>query len=121
MVLTDGIRRALQDGTASLKGYARRLFMARTVRDFGPGGQRFAEKGVRVKAQDHDFKPDAVLIPVGILVPQYDKVFIDFVPSPATSDAIVDAIDSFWRDNAKRYGRIDRLVIDLDNGPENHS
>jgi DDE family transposase len=36
-------------------------------------------------------------------------------------DAIVDAIDSFWRDNAKRYGRIDRLVIDLDNGPENHS
>jgi hypothetical protein len=44
MVLTDGIRRALQDGAASLKGYARRLFMARTVRDFGPGGQRFAEK-----------------------------------------------------------------------------
>jgi hypothetical protein len=44
MVLTDGIRRALQDGAASLKGYARRLFMARTVRDFGPGGQRFAER-----------------------------------------------------------------------------
>ncbi len=44
MVLTDGIRRALQDGAASLKGYARRLFMARTVRDFGPGGQRFSEK-----------------------------------------------------------------------------
>jgi len=44
MVLTDGIRRALQDGAASLKGYARRLFMARTVRDLGPGGQRFAER-----------------------------------------------------------------------------
>jgi hypothetical protein len=44
MVLTEGIRRALQDGAVSLKGYARRLFMARTVRDFGPGGQRFAER-----------------------------------------------------------------------------
>ena len=116
------------------------------IGEFSRGGT----SRVRVKAQDHDFKPDAVLIPVGILVPQYDEVFnaragtgvpscsstfvdfvqpaglrplrfIDFVPSPATSDAIVDAIESFWRDNAKRYGRIDRLVIDLDNGPENHS
>jgi hypothetical protein len=87
------------------------------IGEFSRGGT----SRVRVKALDHDFKPDAVLIPIGILVPQYDEVFIDFVPSPATSDAIVDAIESFWRNNAKRYGRIDRLVIDLDNGPENHS
>lgn len=76
---------------------------------------------MRVQALDHDFKADAVLIPIGILVPQYDEVFIDFVASPATSDAIVDALETFWRDNSKAYGPIDRLVIDLDNGPENHS
>jgi len=87
------------------------------IGEFSRGGT----SRVRVKALDHDFKADAVLIPVGILVPQYDEVFIDFVPTPATSDAIVDAVESFWRDNGKRYGRIDRLVIDLDNGPENHS
>lgn len=87
------------------------------IGEFSRGGT----SRVRVKALDHDFKADAVLIPIGILVPQYDEVFIDFVPSPATSDAVADAIESFWRDNGRRYGRIDRLVIDLDNGPENHS
>lgn len=87
------------------------------IGEFSRGGT----SRVRVQALDHDFKADAVLIPIGILVPQYDEVFIDFVVTPATSDAIADAIDSFWRTNRVRYGRIDKLVIDLDNGPENHS
>jgi hypothetical protein len=44
MELTDSLK-ALFIGTAmSLKGSARRVFMARTVQELGPGGQRRAER-----------------------------------------------------------------------------
>jgi hypothetical protein len=44
MALTEGIHQALKNGAAALKGHARRVFMARAVRDFGPRGQRLAER-----------------------------------------------------------------------------
>ena len=76
---------------------------------------------VKVAALDHDDTPDATLVPIGMLVPQIDEVAMVFVRSPATSDAIMDAIDGFWRQNAERFGGIDTLVLNLDNGPDNHS
>jgi hypothetical protein len=44
MQLTDSILDALKYAAANLKGSARRIFMARTVKAFGPGGQREAER-----------------------------------------------------------------------------
>ena len=44
MELTDAVKGLLQDAAKQLKGSARRLFMARTVRELGPGGQRRAER-----------------------------------------------------------------------------
>jgi hypothetical protein len=44
MELTDAVTGLLQDAAKQLKGSARRLFMARTVRELGPGGQRRAER-----------------------------------------------------------------------------
>lgn len=74
-----------------------------------------------VDALDHDFQPDAVVVPVGILLPKIGKLFIYIVPSPATADAIADAIKSCWLDNRERFPGASRVVIDQDNGPENSS
>ena len=48
------------------------------VGDFSRGGK----KRIRVKAADHDFKPTARVTPVGILVPQFDELFLACVTSP---------------------------------------
>ena len=44
MELADAVKALLQDAARHLKGSARRVFMARTVRELGPGGQRRAER-----------------------------------------------------------------------------
>ena len=44
MELTDSLKALFVDTAQSLKGSARRLFLARTVKELGPGGQRRAER-----------------------------------------------------------------------------
>ena len=44
MDLTDSLKLLFTETAKSLKGSARRLFMARTVKELGPGGQRRAER-----------------------------------------------------------------------------
>ncbi len=44
MELTDALKGLLQATAKQLKGSARRVFMARTVKQLGPGGQRCAER-----------------------------------------------------------------------------
>ena len=46
MELTDSLKGLLQDAAEQLKGSARRVFMARTVKQLGPGGQRRAERAL---------------------------------------------------------------------------
>lgn len=41
---SESLKALLKSATAKLKGSARRLFMAETVREFGPGGQSLAER-----------------------------------------------------------------------------
>jgi hypothetical protein len=44
MELTDAVKVFLRETAKSLKGSARRVFMARTVKELGPGGQRQAAR-----------------------------------------------------------------------------
>ena len=44
MNLTDSLKALFIDTAKTLKGSARRVFMARTVKELGPGGQRRAER-----------------------------------------------------------------------------
>ena len=44
MEFPDSLKALFMDTARSLKGSARRLFMARTVKELGPGGQRRAER-----------------------------------------------------------------------------
>jgi hypothetical protein len=44
MELTESLKTLFRETAQTLKGSARRLFMARTVKELGPGGQRRAER-----------------------------------------------------------------------------
>lgn len=58
--LTDAAVDLLKDTAAALKGHARRVFQARTVRALGPGGQNRAERelgwsGAVIRKGEHEF------------------------------------------------------------------
>jgi len=73
------------------------------------------------KAADHDFKPEATLTPFGIFLPQYDDLWLYMACSKVTSDFIADRLEQWWQEVRLRFLNVKTLVINLDNGPENHS
>ena len=74
-----------------------------------------------IKAADHDFKPEATLTPFGIFLPEQDDLTVYLARSSITSDFIVDRLQQWWEFNRVRFPEVTRLVLNLDNGPENHS
>lgn len=82
---------------------------------------RGGKNRIRVKAADHDFNPEATLTPFGIFLPKFDELFLYFLHSTLTSDAIVDVLEHWWGSSRKRFGIVDTLVFNQDNGPENNS
>ena len=73
------------------------------------------------KAWDHDPEPEQKLVPQGILDVTSCLLSIFIATSNGTSDLIVDCLVQWWEANKARYPDARRLVIDLDNGPENSS
>jgi transposase len=88
-----------------------------TVGPFARGGK----SRVPSKAADHDFQPTATVTPVGIFLPASDEVFFYGVTSKVTSDCLVDRLVNWWETLKERFSHIKTLVINGDNGPENHS
>jgi hypothetical protein len=84
---------------------------------FSRGGQT----RVPTKACDHDFNPEATLTPYGILLPELDELFFYFTTSKVTSDFIADTLESWWKSNRDRFSQVRTLLLNQDNGPENHS
>jgi hypothetical protein len=73
---------------------------------------------------DHDFQPEGQLTPFGIFVPERDELDLYFTHSKVTSDFMVDALEQWWqryKERLDRCGEIRRLIVELDNGPENNS
>lgn len=62
------------------------------VGPFSRGGKSRAQ----THAADHDFKPEALVTPVGILVPTLDEVFLYGVLSKVTSDCLADCLIQWW-------------------------
>lgn len=75
----------------------------------------------KTTASDHDFKPEATVTPVGIFLPATDELFVYEVTSKVTSDCLLDCLWQWWETVQDRFAHITTLVINLDNGPENHS
>ncbi len=70
---------------------------------------------------DHDFGVVAQGAPIGILVPQTAEVFLYTTTGPVTSDCLVDVLERRWAQGQGQGPGVRRLVLNLDNGPENHS
>jgi Rhodopirellula transposase DDE domain len=73
------------------------------------------------KGADHDFKPWGKMTPFGIFLPDQKELNLYFTSSKVTSDFIVDRLTQWWQANRQRYPKVRKWLVDLDNGPENHS
>jgi hypothetical protein len=87
------------------------------VGPFSRGGK----SRTHVEAADHDFRPESTMTPVGLFLPTWDELFLYGVTSKVTSDCLVDCLVQWWESVRKRFAHITTLVVNLDNGPENHS
>lgn len=61
------------------------------------------------------------MTPVGILLPASDELFLYGITAKVTSDCLVDCLEHCWERVRDRFAAVKTLVINLDNGPENHS
>jgi transposase len=93
---------------------------AKAMVNVGPFSRRGRSR-TKTKAADHDFKPEATLTPFGIFVPETDDLWLYMACSKITSDFIVDRLEQWWQEVRLLYLTVKTLVINLDNGPENHS
>jgi len=82
---------------------------------------RGGKNRVDTEACDHDFKPTAKVTPYGIFLPQLDELFLYFTTSKLTSDFIVDVLEAWWLEHRERFPEVKTLLLNQDNGPENHS
>ena len=82
---------------------------------FSRGGQsRTGTQGA-----DHDFKPDGVLTPFGLFRPETSESALFFTDSKVTSDFMADCLEGWIAERAETLREVRKLVLDLDNGPEN--
>ena len=65
--------------------------------------------------------PDEKLTPFGIFLPQHDELYLYFTKSRVTSDFIMDCLCDFWLTVRERFPPVKTLLINQDNGRENHS
>jgi hypothetical protein len=72
------------------------------------------------KALDHDFRGETIT-PFGILNVKNKDLMLYFTKTKATSDFIVDILEDFWLSNIYAFSKIQTLIINSDNGPENSS
>jgi transposase len=93
---------------------------AKATVPIGPFSRRGRSR-TKTEATDHDFKPEATLTPFGIFLPEHDDLWLYMARSKITSDFIVDRLEQWWQEVRLRFLSVKTLVINLDNGPENHS
>jgi hypothetical protein len=68
---------------------------------------------------DHEFKAEGTLTPFGIFRPQTSESALFFTDGKVTSDFIADCLEHWIEERAETLKDIRKLVVDLDNGPEN--
>jgi hypothetical protein len=93
---------------------------AKATVNVGPYSRRGRSR-TGTKVADHDFTPEATMTPFGIFLPEHDDLWLYLARSELTSDFIVDRPDQWWQEVRLRFLSVKKLVINLDNGPENHS
>ena len=79
---------------------------------------RTGSDGEPLQAWDHDPPAKVKMVPFGFLVLVSGALMLVF-GLKETSDSWADALQLWWQHVRSRYTRIKRLVIYLDNGPQN--
>ncbi len=87
------------------------------IGEFDRGGKT----RTKTVAYDHDFSNCPAITPYGIFLPKENELFLFFVQSKLTADCIVDILEQWWMSVKDPFAQIRKLVINQDNGPENHS
>lgn len=82
---------------------------------------RHGQTRVVVRAMDHDFRPDQTLTLWGIFLPEHNELYLYFTASTVTADFMVDCLQDFWQTVGDRFPLVATLLLNQDNGPENHS
>jgi Rhodopirellula transposase DDE domain len=54
-------------------------------------------------------------------LPDYGETYLYFTTSKVTSDCMVDCLIHFWQTVRQRFPQVTTLLINQDNGPENHT
>lgn len=85
------------------------------IGDFSRDGKSRTKK----EAYDHDFG-DKYVTPFGIMNVNNQEVSISLTESKITADYIADRLEEYWEKN-NFQDKIDVLLINSDNGPENSS
>ena len=92
---------------------------AKATVKLGPFSRR-GKSRAEVKAVDHDFKPAGTVTPVARTGAE-DELTLCCIRSKVTSDCLVDVLEDWWDENQPRFPLVTTLLVNLDNGPENHS
>lgn len=87
------------------------------IGEFSRGGA----SRVEVNALDHDFQPDQKVTPYGLYLPEQNRLYIYILTSKVTSDAIADCLCDLWQKIKADFPKVETLMLNLDNGPENQS
>jgi Rhodopirellula transposase DDE domain len=86
-----------------------------SIGPFSRGGQsRTGTKGA-----DHDFKAEGALTPFGIFEPKTSASALYFTDTKVSSDFMADRLMEYLTERAEQHKEVRKLVLDLDNGPEN--
>lgn len=120
---TDAIFEQLKEvhANAAESGHVLRVSLdAKATVPIGPFS-RGGRSRTGIQAADHDFKPAGTLTPFGLLLPEHDELNLYFTDSKITSDFIVDTLEEWWLLTQARFPHTQILLLNLDNGPENHS
>lgn len=118
---TDRIFENVQEGNAAADKNMKSIRISVDVKakvDIGAFSRGGACRSREPKqAWDHDYEPQAQLVPVGILEPKTGGLTLVFNDSRETSDLIADAVEKWWRDKQDFFEDIEEVVINLDCGP----
>lgn len=86
------------------------------VGEYSRGGRSRGTKPV--EAWDHDMRPKEKLVPGGILDVSTGSTHLFFTNSNKTSDFMADGLLNWWKERKVSMSGIERLIINMDNGPE---
>ena len=86
------------------------------IGEFSRGGS----SRVTTKGLDHDFY-DETITPFGLFLPEVNRTYLSMTQSYTSSDFIIDCFVDFWKANKVNYPKVNKLLLNVDNGGENNS